>query len=166
MIYVATERIARCITIEIIDKSLSIDENFRGGDQGNLMYWVYEFIKRRRLSVRTRTYESRITDAAMQLVKQDFCRSVMTSYNSAKHNPRFLVNMGETAVYLNCSPNRSLLLEVEKTVSIMIGGTSSTRFTLAVTFAIDGSKLPLFVIFKGGLAIVLISRLQKYYPAV
>ncbi len=34
-------------------------------------------------------------------------------------------------------------------MSIMIGGTSSARFTLAVTVAMDGTKLPLFVIFKG-----------------
>ena len=33
--------------------------------------------------------------------------------------------------------------------SIMVGGTSSRRFTLAVTVAMDEAKLPLFVIFKG-----------------
>ena len=59
-------------TIDIIDKAMSIDANFRSGDQGKLMHWVYEFIKRRRLSVRTRTHKSQITDAAMQSVKQDF----------------------------------------------------------------------------------------------
>ena len=31
----------------------------------------------------------------------------------------------------------------------MIGGSSSICFTLAVTVAMDGTKLPLFVMFKG-----------------
>ena len=136
-------------TIESTDKAMSIDANFRGGDQGNWMHWVYEFMKRRRLSVRTRTRKGQITDAAMQSVKQGFCRRLMTSYNNTIANPRFFVNMDETAVYSNCSPNRTVHPKGEKTVSIMIGGTSSTRFTLAVSVATDGSKLPLFAIFKG-----------------
>ena len=85
----------------------------------------------------------------MQSVKQDFCRCLMTSYNNTLRNPRFLVNMDETAVYLNCSPNRTVHPKREKTVPIMIGGTFSTRFKLAISDATDDSKLPLFVIFKG-----------------
>ena len=34
-------------------------------------------------------------------------------------------------------------------MSVMIGGASSMRFTLAVTTVMDGTKLPLFVIFIG-----------------
>ena len=57
--------------------------------------------------------------------------------------------MDETAVYFNCSPNRTVHPKGEKTVSIMTGETSSTRFTLAVSVALDGSKLPLFATFEG-----------------
>ena len=136
-------------TIDIIGKAMSIDANFRRGDQGKLMHWVYEFMKRRRLSVDTRTRKSQITAAAMQSVKQDFCRRLISSYNNTIGNPFLLVNMDETAVHLNCSPNRTVHPKGEKTVSIMIGGTSSTRFTLAFSVAMDGSKLPSFAIFKG-----------------
>ena len=45
-------------TIDIIDRAMSIDGNFRCGDQGKLMHWEYEFMKRRGLSVRTRTRKS------------------------------------------------------------------------------------------------------------
>ena len=136
-------------TLNIIDKAMTIDANFRNGNRVRLMGWVYDFMKRRRLSVRVRTRKSQITNAAMQSVKQDYNRRVMTSFNTRIRDPHYLINMDETAVYLNCSPSRTVHQKGEKTVSIMIGGTSSRRFTLAVTVAMDGTKLPLFVIFKG-----------------
>ena len=73
----------------------------------------------------------------------------MTTYRQRINNPKYLVNMDETAVYLNISSNRTVHPKGEKTVSIHIGGASSMRFTLAVSIAMDGTKLPLFVIFKG-----------------
>ena len=51
--------------------------------------------------------------------------------------------------FLDCAPNRSVHVKGEKTVSVMIGSASSMRFTLAVSVAMDSSKLPFFVIFKG-----------------
>ena len=36
----------------------------------------------------------------------------------------------------------------EKTVTVNIEGSTYSRFTLAVSIAMDGTKLPLFVIFK------------------
>ena len=57
--------------------------------------------------------------------------------------------MDETAVYLNCRPTRTVHPTREKTVAANIGGATSSRFTFAVSIAMDGTKLPLFVIFKG-----------------
>ena len=59
------------------------------------------------------------------------------------------MNMDGTAVCLNCSPSHSVHQKGEKTVSIMIGGTSSRRIPLAITVAMDGKKVSFFVIFKG-----------------
>ena len=50
--------------------------------------------------------------------------------------------MEETAVYVNCAPNRAVHPRGEKKVSIMVGGGCSARFTLGVSVAMDGSKLP------------------------
>ena len=113
------------------------------------MHWVYKFIKIRPLSVRTRTRKSQITNTIMQSVKQDSCRRLMTSNNGLIRNPPFFVYMDERTVYLNCSPNRTVHTRGQKSVSIMVGGTSSTRFTLTATIAMYGTKLPLFPIFKG-----------------
>ena len=65
------------------------------------MRWAYKFMKRIHLSVGTRTRKSHITNAAMQSVKQDFSRRLMTLYNGLIRIPRFLLNMDETAVFLN-----------------------------------------------------------------
>ena len=59
------------------------------------------------------------------------------------------MNMDETAVYMNCSPKHPVHVKIENTLSIMILASTSMRFTLAVTIAMDGTKLTLFVIFKG-----------------
>ena len=132
-----------------VDNALSIDSTFRNGDVGKLNNWVYDFMMRRHLGVRTRTCKSQITESAMPSVKQDYCRNVMTSYHNLIGNPKYLLYMDETAVYLNCASNRTVHPKGEKTIFIMVGGSSSMRFTLAVTIAMDGSKLLLFVIFKG-----------------
>ncbi len=54
--------------------------------------------------------------------------------------------MDETAIYFHCKPKRTVPRKGDKT---MIGRSSSRRLTLCVSVALDGTKLPLFVIFKG-----------------
>ena len=137
------------ITSDIIDKALSLDPQFKYGNQVTLGHWVYRFLKRHQPSVRTRTRVSQITNFAMKCVRRDYCRRLMTSFRNRINDPRFLINMDETAIYLDCYPNRTVHIKGEKTVSVIIGGVSSIRFTLAITITMDGTKLPLFVIFKG-----------------
>ena len=45
-----------CVTTQyIVDKAISICPTFKNGDNKKQRYWVYEFINRRGLSIRTRT---------------------------------------------------------------------------------------------------------------
>ena len=71
--------------------------------------------------------------------------AVLQNYND---DLKYLVDMGETAVCLNRSPTRTVHPKGERTIAIRIGSDTSSRFTLAVTVAMDGTKLPLFEIFK------------------
>ena len=135
-------------TLEIIDKALSIDPQFKNGSSPTLQNWVYRFTKRHSLSVRTRTRVSQVTSTALQSVRQQYCRHIVTSYASNINNPLFFVNMDETAIYLNCFPNRIVDAKGEKNVPIMLDGVSGMRFTVAVSVAMDGTKLQLFAIFK------------------
>ena len=89
-------------TSDIIDRAVFLCPDFKNGDEKKRIYWVYEFLHRWNLSVRTRTRVSQITNAAMQPVKRDFCRCLMTSFQSRNSNPKYLISMDETAVYLNC----------------------------------------------------------------
>ena len=49
-------------------------------------------------------------------------------------------------------------------MTVNIGSASSKRFTLAVTVAMDGTKLPLFVILKGTLGGSVEKQLPKILP--
>ena len=126
-----------------------INANFRSRNWVRLIGRVYHFWKRHRLCLRVRTRKTHITSAAMHSVNQDYNRRIMSSFNTCTHDLYYLINIAETPVYLNCSSSRILHQNGEKTASIMIGGRSSCRFTLAVTEAMYGTKLPLFIIFKG-----------------
>ena len=73
----------------------------------------------------------------------------MMVYFNNINNARYFVNMDETNVYFNCKPERTVSVKGRKTISIRIGCSTSLRVTLYVTIAMDGTKLPLFLIFKG-----------------
>ena len=152
-------------TSDIFDKVLSLNPDFKSANRITLTNWVYRFIKRRVFSIRTRTRVSQITDAAMHPVRRDYCRRLMTSYRNRINDPRYLINMDETAVFLNCAPNRMVNVKGEKTVSVMIESSSSLRFTLAISVAVDSSKLPLFAIFKGKPGGSIEKKLPQIIPA-
>ena len=50
-------------------------------------------------------------------------------------NHNYFKSIEETAMYLNCASNRAIHPEGKTSVSIVIEGSSSMRFTLAVTIA-------------------------------
>lgn len=56
-------------TQDIVVKALSTDSTFRKGDARKLKTWVYDFPKRRNLSMRTWKRKSQIKDSEMQSVK-------------------------------------------------------------------------------------------------
>ena len=123
---------------------------------------MYRFLKRRRSSVRKRTRVSQITDAAMQTVKRSYCQQLMTSYRQKIDNPKYLINMDETCVHIKCTPNRTVHPTREKAVAILIGRSNPDRIAVAVSVAMDATKLPLFVIFKGKP----IGRIEKSLPEI
>ena len=114
-------------TCDISDKALSLNPQFKSANQVTLTGRVYRFMVRYKLSVRTRTRVNQITDTAMQTIIRDFCRRLMTSYRARINSPHPLINVDETAVYLNCSPNRTVHMKGEKTVAVNIGSASFMR---------------------------------------
>lgn len=86
---------------EFIYKALFMNPTVRGYDAGKLPYWVYEIMRRPILSVQTRIRKSQITNAAIQSAKSDKCWQIMTTFYNHINSSKFLVNIDETAVYLN-----------------------------------------------------------------
>ena len=107
---------------DILDKALSIEPMLRNGDTGKIENGMHDFIKRRNLSMYNRTRKSLINESVMQSVKRDYSRNAMISYRNLIGNPKYFLNMDETAVYLNCTSNRTIHPKGEKIVSIMVGG--------------------------------------------
>ena len=81
---------------------------------------------RKHLAVRTNNLFSQDTAAAILTVKQDYSRPIMTSYHQSINNPKLLMNMDRTAVYLNCSPRSIVNSKRDRSVSIRLGGDVST----------------------------------------
>ncbi len=50
-------------TSDIIDRAVSIALTFYDGDEKKLFYWVYRFMRRMNVSVRTRTRVSQVLAA-------------------------------------------------------------------------------------------------------
>ena len=65
-------------TLEIIDKALCIDPQFKNGNSATLQNWVYRFMKIHSLSVRTRTRASQVTSTAAICTP-----AVLSSHNAA-----------------------------------------------------------------------------------
>ena len=107
-------------TIDFIDKAVSIDPEFKRGDKNKRIHCLYKFKSRKQLAVRTRTRGSQDTAAAM-LPETRLCRSMMISYHQRINNPKLLINMDETTIYLNYSPKSTVHSKVDCTVLIKLG---------------------------------------------
>lgn len=52
-------------------------------------------------------------------------------------------------MYMTCTTHRTIQVKGPRTVSVRVGGTKGLGITVAVTVAMDRTKLPLLVAFKG-----------------
>lgn len=143
-------------TYHVIDKALSINPEFEGPDTEKQLAWAYKFLKRR-------NFPNQITPSAIQSVKQDFCFRVMPNFRNRITNESSLVNMDETEIHLNCSPNTTINLFGERTIAIFVDGTSSMHLTHPVSVTMDETKLPLFLIFEGKPGCCIANLCQKFF---
>eukprot|EP00171_Calliarthron_tuberculosum_P001858 IDg1858t1 len=120
-------------------------------------------MRRNHLSVRVRTYFGKLSKGHIQSVKKDFALRVMKSFKNRVLDQRFFCNIDEIAVYFDYKPTRTVQTKGEKSVSIRISRSSANRCTVCMMVAMDGTKVPLFVIFKVHRAAVLRLHWLIYY---
>ena len=57
---------------QIKEKTLALDSGFHGGDTKKLWYWVYDFYKKWKLSIRSVTHEGQKLSTHIESIKKDF----------------------------------------------------------------------------------------------
>jgi DDE superfamily endonuclease len=140
-------------TRQVIAKSLSIDSTFHNGNINALWKWIYVFLDRNNLSIRRVTRQGQKLSGHLNQVHEEVINAINERFTiggtlSDVHDSLF-VNMDETAVFYESSPTTTINAKGENTISIRCTGSNSKRMTVCVSCAYDGTKLPLFLVFKG-----------------
>lgn len=140
-------------TAGIIAKALSLDSNFKGKEDNTLRSWVYRFLARWNLSCRMTTHVGQKLHGHLIEVKQNFVAVLKKKFSNigcySTVPSSMFVNMDETAIFFEARSKSTVHRTGARTVSARESGSNSRRLTACVSVACDGTKLPLFLIFKG-----------------
>ncbi|OWY92923.1 Pogo transposable element [Phytophthora megakarya] len=111
--------------------------------------WVYPFLYRHRLSIRRKT---RKLSGHLQKIRSEFVAALNERFKAGstlEGTPSSLrVNMDETAVFFEMTSDTTINEVNAQTVSIRGSGSIAKRLTACISCVQDGTKLPLFVVFK------------------
>ncbi|XP_013880698.1 uncharacterized protein LOC106529748 [Austrofundulus limnaeus] len=142
----AASRSVSTITIRLKATALARELNindFRGGPS-----WCFRFMKRRNLSIHTRTTVSQQLPADYQEKLANFrtyCRNKITE---KKIRPEHIINMDEVPLTFDIPVNRTVDKTGARTVNVRTTGNEKSSFTVVLACQADGQKLPPMVIFK------------------
>ncbi|KAI3362615.1 hypothetical protein L3Q82_001628 [Scortum barcoo] len=117
--------------------------DFRGGPS-----WCFRFMKRRNLSIRTRTTisQQRPKDYEEKLaIFRTYCTNKI---NEKKIRPEHITNMDEVPLTFDIPVNRTVEKTGTSAVSICTTGNEKSSFTVVLGCQANGKKLPPMVIFK------------------
>ena len=88
----------------------------------------------------------------------------MTFIHMKGVNSSMFVNMDETAIYFDNHHNYAINEKGAKIVPVRHGSSANKRCTVCVTVTADGTRLPLFIIFKGSPNEPIAKSLQDIIP--
>lgn len=134
------------VTIRLKATALACDmkiNDFRGGPS-----WCFRFMKRRNLSIRTRTTISQQLPADYEekmVIFRTYCQNKITE---KKIRPEHITNMDEVPLTFDIPVNRTVEKTGTSTVSIRTTGNEKSSFTVVLGCQANGQKLPPMVIFK------------------
>ena len=118
-------------------------EGFVGGPS-----WVFRFMKRRGLSLRSKTTLSQIVPEGYEKRLEDFRAFVGERIEEGEIEPGQIVNMDEVPLTFDIPLTRTVNKKGESSVNIRTTGHEKTHFTVVLACTADGKKLPPMVIFK------------------
>ncbi|GBB86314.1 hypothetical protein RclHR1_12730011 [Rhizophagus clarus] len=111
--------------------------------------WLTAFMKRHNLALRRRTRISQKLPEQLEESLESFYRFVIRLRIKNSIEMCNIFNMDETPVWFDMAGNFTINQKGEKTVHIRGTGNENNRFTVVLTCAADGTKLPPICIFKG-----------------
>ena len=140
-------------TRHVITKALSIDHKFHNGNVQALWNWIYVFLARNNLSIRRITHEGQKLSGHLQQMQKDVVDDINTQFSIggtlSDVADSLFVNMDETAIFFEPKLKTTINTKGNNTVAVRCSGSNAKRMTVCVACAYDGTKLPLFFIFKG-----------------
>lgn len=142
----AASRSVSTVTIRIKAKALAQElkiNEFSGGPS-----WCFRFMKRRHLSIRTRTTVSQQLPQDYQEKLATFRAYCKNKITEKKIRPEHIVNMDEVPLTFDIPVNRTVDKTGARTVNVRTTGNEKASFTVVLACQANGQKLPPMVIFK------------------
>lgn len=142
----AAGRSVSTVSIRLKATALARDMNindFRGGPS-----WCFRFMKRRNLSIRTRTTVSQQLPKDYQEKLATFRAYCKNKITEKKIRPEHITNMDEVPLTFDIPVNRTVEKTGTRTVSIRTTGNEKSSFTVVLGCQANGQKLSPMVIFK------------------
>uniref|UniRef100_A0A146PAS9 Tigger transposable element-derived protein 7 n=1 Tax=Fundulus heteroclitus TaxID=8078 RepID=A0A146PAS9_FUNHE len=142
----AASRSVSTITIRMKATALASELNitdFKGGPS-----WCFRFMKRRNLSIRTRTTVSQQLPKDYQEKLATFRAYCKKNITEKKIRPEHITNMDEVPLTFDIPVNRTVDKTGARTVNVRTTGNEKSSFTVVLACQANGNKLPPMVIFK------------------
>ncbi|ETV97582.1 hypothetical protein H310_09482 [Aphanomyces invadans] len=139
-------------TMMLVLKARNIEPDFHGGKTKARTSWVYQFLRRNKLSIRRPTREGQKLSSTLATTRNDFVASVCESFL-----PFGTLEGLDWDHVVNMDERRG-----SKTVSVRTCSSNNPRITACLAVTVSGRKLPPFVVFKG----VPGARIEAALPAI
>lgn len=155
---------------QVICKAVSMESNYHNGKTKALWKWVYQYLRRNRLYSRRIAHEGQKLSDHLQTVKDQFTNMVNSRFElegtMEGSAAKYVANMDETAVFLECKSKTTIYHRGANTIAARCSGSNSARMTVCVICCADGTKLPLFVVFKGKPKGHIEKTYNSFYPKI
>ena len=135
---VSASRSVSTVTVRMMATALAQDmniNNFRGGPS-----WCFRFMRRRNLSIRTRTTVSQLLPKDYQEKLATFRAYCKNKITEKKIHPEQIINMDEIPLTFDIPVNRTVEKRATSTVSIRTTGNEKSSFTVVLACHANSPK--------------------------
>jgi transposase-like protein len=133
---------------DVIQIALSIDQDFKSRSKSKLANWASSFLKKENIVLRTTTQYGIRTSEQIESIVTSFNSSFISIINQGNYPEALVLNLDQTGVFFSNARKRILAIRGSSQVAV-IANKLSVRATALMTIAMDGTKLPPYVVFKG-----------------